>query len=255
MSEITVFDRISEMVNGEYNADQIMVVQDTVAKGTSTTELGYFLNVCRSVGMNPFNREIWCYKSGGRLLVFAGRDGFLRKAQENPLFDGLRSCEVCKNDDFQIDVANNTIRHNVSFGDRGPIAGAYCVVFRKGGEPTVELVEFAPYNKGQSAWKTHPAEMIKKVAEAHALKKAFGISGVQCESDFTDPDQHGNVSPINTTDFTEYISDQQYVEINELCEVNEEVKEALLKEFGSLENIPVKRYDKVKSWAVAQCTK
>jgi hypothetical protein len=38
--------------------------------------------------------------------------------------------------------------------------------------------------------------MIKKVAETHALKKAFGISGVQSMYDF---EVHENVAkPINT---------------------------------------------------------
>lgn len=116
-SEIAVFDRISDMVDGEYNADQIMVVQETVAKGTTVTELGYFLNVCRSVGLNPFNREIWCYKDyKGGLVMFTGRDGFLSMAQKNPLFNGMRSFEVCENDTFAIDIANNVIKHEVSFG-------------------------------------------------------------------------------------------------------------------------------------------
>lgn len=171
--------------NFGYTPAEIAVIQNTVAKGTSKIELAYFINVCKTVGLNPFIKEIWCYKDKkNNVLIFAGRDGFLTKAQQNPDFAGIRSCEVRTKDVFVIDVANNKIRHEFGIAERGDIVGAYAIAFRKGGEPTIEYVDFKTYNKGYNAWGTHPAEMIKKVAETHALKKAFGISGIQSEYDF-----------------------------------------------------------------------
>lgn len=185
MSKLSIYEKVSDITG--YKPNEIAVIQQNVAKGTSATELAYFLNVCKTMTLNPFNKEVWCYKDKrGNLLIFAGRDGFLSKAQQNPLFNGIRSCEVRKNDKWFIDVANNKIEHivNKPVSERGNIIGAYCIVFRKGGEPTIELADFETYNKGYSAWKTHPADMIKKVAETHALKKAFGISGIQSEYDY-----------------------------------------------------------------------
>mgnify|MGYP003450377096 CR=1 FL=1 len=180
-----------------YSNAEVQVIASTVAKGTNGTELSYFLNVCKSVGLNPFVKEIWCYKDNkGNLLIFAGRDGFLAKAQVNPFFNGIRSSEVCKNDVFSIDIANNKIEHKFGIAERGGIVGAYAIVFRKNGEPTIEYVDFNLYNKGYNTWKTHPHEMIKKVAETHALKKAFGISGIQSEYDFQE--KNGIVIPINS---------------------------------------------------------
>jgi len=168
-----------------YTPEEIFVIQNNVAKGTTNTELAYFINVCKTMDLNPFNKEVWCYKDNkGNLLIFAGRDGFLSKAQKNPLFNGIRSMEVCVNDEFTMDVANNKIVHNPSFKNRGDIIGAYCIVFRKGGEPTVEWSDCKVYDKGRHTWSSHKAEMIKKVAECHALKKAFGISGIQSQYDF-----------------------------------------------------------------------
>ncbi len=188
-------DKIADRNN--MSSNEVEVIHRSVAKGTDLDELNYFLNVSASVGMSPFNKEIWCYKDNrNNLLVFAGRDGFLRKAQENPAFNGVRSCDIRENDTFSIDVANNVIEHKVDMKNRGSIIGAYAIVFRKGGEPTIELAEFSAYDKGYNAWKTHPAEMIKKVAESHALKKAFGISGIQCEYDY-DTDS-GVAIPRNT---------------------------------------------------------
>lgn len=196
-NKLTIYEKVSDITG--YKPNEIAVIQQNVAKGTSATELAYFLNVCKTMKLNPFNKEVWCYKDGkGNLLIFAGRDGFLSKAQQNPAFNGIRSCEVREGDKWSIDVANNKIVHEISkpLKDRGSIIGAYCLVFRKDGEPTIEFADFQTYNKGYNAWKTHPAEMIKKVAEAHALKKAFGISGVHTEYDWN---VNENVAtPINT---------------------------------------------------------
>lgn len=178
--------KIAEAFGEKYKAAEIAVIRDQVCKGANDMELMYFLNVCKSVDLNPFNKEIWAYKdTKGNLLTFAGRDGFLAKAQQNSLFGGMRSSEVCENDDISIDIPNGVVNHKINpKSPRGAIIGSYAIVFRKGGECTVEWSDFASYNKGYNVWKSDPASMIKKVSESHALKKAFGISGIQSEFDF-----------------------------------------------------------------------
>jgi len=199
MSEIEITKTQSSIATAfDYSEQEVAVIQSTVAKNTTKIELAYFLNVCKSVQLNPFNKEIWCYKDRkNNLLVFTGRDGFLSKAQKNPAYNGIRSIEVCQLDDvFMIDIPNGIIKHEFDpRKNRGDIVGAYAIVFRKEGEPTIEWADFLTYNKGYNTWATNPAEMIKKVAESHALKKAFGISGIQSEYDFNVND--GKVSAIN----------------------------------------------------------
>lgn len=176
-------DKISALT--KYTSEEVAILKQTVAKGTTDTELAYFLSLSRSVELNPFVKEIWCYKDNkNNLIVFAGRDGFLAHAQKQKSYAGIRSCEVRENDTFKMDVFNNKITHEFGLDSRGKIIGAYAVAFRKDGEPTIEWADFETYDKKYNTWKTHPAEMIKKVAETHALKKAFGLSGVQSEYDF-----------------------------------------------------------------------
>ena len=190
-------EKISERLDGVWTADEVDVISRQVAKGANMVELMYFLNVCKSTGLNPFVREIWSYKDKqDNLLVFAGRDGFLSKAQQSPQFRGIRSCEVRKNDHFEANIPAGHIDHRFGFADRGEIVGAYAIVFREPGEPTIEVAEFKRYNKGRSAWKTHPEEMIKKVAEAHALKKAFGINGIQVAYDWNVNEDTGIATPL-----------------------------------------------------------
>lgn len=200
MSNITVTDNQIKIADAlGMSAAEIAIVKNNIAKGINDMELTYFLQVCKTMELNPFNKEVWCYKDKqGNLLIFSGRDGFLAKAQKNVLFNGIRSCEVCQNDDIELNIPLGEIHHKINPKEpRGLIIGAYSIIFRKDGEPTIEWAEMSVYNKGYNTWKTHPAEMIKKVAETHALKKAFGISGIQSEYDF---DVNDSVAiPIDTT--------------------------------------------------------
>jgi len=162
--------RIADIFDA-YSKEQVAIIKNTVAKGTTNTELALFLFTAQSANLNPLTKEIWCYKDNkNNLIIFTGRDGFLKRAQQQPAYNGLRSCEVRAGDGFEIDVPNGKVTHKITkpLKERGEIIGAYCFVFRKDGEATLEWVEWETYAKNFSAspWKTHSAEMIKKVAEA-----------------------------------------------------------------------------------------
>ena len=174
--------------------EQVAIVKNTVAKGTTDMELAYFLQVSKSYELNPFKKEVWCYKDAQKnVIVFAGRDGHLAAAQKQARWSGIASSEVRKNDVFKADIPNGKIEHTYGFGDRGEIVGAYAICKPKGCDiATIEIVDFKVYNKGYATWKSDPAAMIKKVAETHCLKKAYGLSGLASEYDF-------EVDPITET--------------------------------------------------------
>lgn len=179
-----------------HTPEEVAVIKNTVAKGTTNTELAYFLSVCRAQGLNPFNKEVWCYKDGKEnLIILTGRDGMLAKAQRNENWGGMRSGVVRSNDAFSIDIANAKITHEANWKEPGDIVGAYAIVFIKGAEPTVTWVLMKEYNKGYNAWKTNPSDMILKTAEAKALKKAFGFSGLQIDEEWRKMPS-GTVEPI-----------------------------------------------------------
>lgn len=166
--------------------EEVAIIKATVAKNTTDTELSYFLMVAKSYGLSPFKKEVWCIKNNqSQLLVFAGRDGHLAAAQKDPRWNGISSSEVRENDAFEMDIPNGQVNHKYSMKDRGAIIGAYAICRPKGCDiATIEWVEMKPYDKGQNTWKSDPAAMIKKVAETHALKKAYGLSGLSSEYDF-----------------------------------------------------------------------
>jgi len=213
-----------------FSNEQIEVIKNTVAKGITDIELQYFLILAKSLGLNPFNKEIWCYKdSKGNVLIFTGRDGFLVAAQKQPVYGGLRSAYVCTNDVFTIDIPNAKVQHTFSNKARGSVIGAYAIAFRKGCEPTVEWADFNTYNKGYNAWKTHPGAMIVKVAEANALKKAFGLAGVENEDTY-DMKTESFGAPIDIEHEEEPIVQPEMTEEELPLEI-----EALITEADSLE--------------------
>jgi len=64
--------------------EQVAIIKKTVAKGTTDTELAYFLQVAKAYELSPFKKEVWCYKDAQKnVIVFAGRDGHLAAAQKD----------------------------------------------------------------------------------------------------------------------------------------------------------------------------
>jgi phage recombination protein Bet len=188
----------------QFNETDIEIIKNSVAKGTTDAELKYFLAVAASTGLNPFAKEIWCYKSGNDMLIFAGRDGFLANAQRKNDFKGIRSAYVCATDKFKMNIVSGHIEHEFTQADRGAIVGAYAIVKREGVDAFIAWADFKEFNKGYNAWKSNPGSMIKKVAEAHALKQAYALNGVDSEHDY-DFNRNSFAQPEEVTDYTEII--------------------------------------------------
>src|SRR3954453_4394264 len=75
----------------ELSDEQKQVLKDTVALGTTDTQLTYFLNVALSQDLDPFKREVWCILYNGKLTIQTGRDGLLKVAKRDPTFDRIQS--------------------------------------------------------------------------------------------------------------------------------------------------------------------
>lgn len=154
--------------------EQIENIRALFAPSLTDKEFMFFVKLGRSLGANPFLREIWAVKYDPKqpAQIFLGRDFYRRKAQEIPMYDGHIVDAVYENDEFIVE--NGKPKHSYNLKNRGKLIGAYCVVHRKDiKNPYFVFVEINEYNKGLSNWKIMPATMIKKVAEAQALRGAF----------------------------------------------------------------------------------
>lgn len=140
-----------------WTPDQMKLITDVVAKNATPDELKLFLYRCRSLGLDPLKQgQIYFVKynmnSPGTIVV--GIDGFRSKAAASGKLSG--------------------IKRGVVRDANSRCVGAWAEVFRTDWQhPAREEVSLAEYNTGKAMWAKMPETMIKKVAEAAALRMAF----------------------------------------------------------------------------------
>lgn len=162
--------------------DQLAVIKNTVAKGTTDTELQWFLYQAQVYRLNPLTKEIWCIKQKEHLVIMASRDGLYNKACENANFGGIQSMEVRENDTFEMGTDDNgnlkVLSHRFTQKDRGQITGAWARVRYADGTEDYNYVTYSEYRKDTNTWSKNPTAMIKVRAESPLLRKAGKLNGV-----------------------------------------------------------------------------
>jgi phage recombination protein Bet len=184
------------------NEIYINTIKNQVAKGATNEELHMFLHLAKKYDLDPLAKEIWFIKRAKKVkdqkgvwdykrtskgeidytnaetMIMTSRDGYLSTAQKSGKLSGIMSMAIREGDVFEIDVENYKVIHK--FGTkRGKILGAWAKVDHKDKNPVISYAEFSEYYDDKSTtWKKYPSSMIVKVAEAFALKRQFGISGL-----------------------------------------------------------------------------
>jgi phage recombination protein Bet len=170
-----------------WTQEQTQLISTTIAPGCSNDELRLFAYACQRTGLDPFSKQIYAIKRGGKMTIQAGIDGLRAIAERTGQLDGSETY-WCGEDGQWSDVW---------LGSKPP-AAAKTVIHRKGSQhPFVGVARFADYNAGQGLWSKMGAAMIAKCSEALALRKAFpaDMSGVYS----TDEMQQAEVEPVTVT--------------------------------------------------------
>lgn len=183
------------------------VIRETVGKSLNDSQYKIFIYTCQALGLNPLLNEIACVTYKNRetgtvsMSIQPMRDGFLTIAHRSGKFAGLESGVYEKG---QIK----------KFGDGTEATGmigwarAYNDDFQV---PVYQEADFEEYNtptKGgkPTLWASKPKTMIKKVAEAMALRKAFNINGVQAPEEMdkvialTAPEEAKSILKVSDVD-------------------------------------------------------
>lgn len=153
-----------------WTPEQTQLIATTIAPGCSSDELRLFAYACQRTGLDPFSKQIYAIKRGGKMTIQAGIDGLRAIAERTGELDGSHT-EWCGDDGQWSDV----------WISAKPPAAAKTTIWRKGSShPFTGVARFADYNAGQGLWSKMPAAMIAKCSEALALRKAFpaNLSGV-----------------------------------------------------------------------------
>lgn len=122
--------------------------------------------VAREHGLNPLTKEIYFMKTkSGAIQPIVSVDGWVRKCNEHPQFDGMEFSDELNGDD---------------------LSAVTCTIFRKDrGHPTrvTEHLDECKANGGP-AWKSSPRRMLRHRALTQAARYAFGFAGVMDRDEF-----------------------------------------------------------------------
>jgi phage recombination protein Bet len=181
-----------------WTPEQTQLISTTIAPGCSGDELRLFAYACQRTGLDPFSKQIYAIKRGGKMQIQAGIDGLRAIAERTGELDGSAT-EWCGEDGQWTDVWLSS----------KPPAAAKTTIWRKGSQHAfIGVARFADYNAGQGLWSKMPAAMIAKCSEALALRKAFpaNLSGVYSADEMQQAD---DVQPVQVSVEAEPVGDEQ----------------------------------------------
>lgn len=160
--------------------EQKRLIASTIAPGCTADELRLFAYHCQRTGLDPFSKQIYAIKRGGKVTIQAGIDGLRAIAERTGELDGSVSYWCGEDAEWK----------EVWLGSKPP-AAAKTIVHRKGcTHPFIGVARFADYNAGQGLWSKMGPTMIAKCSEALALRKAFpaDLSGLYSSEEMDQAD-------------------------------------------------------------------
>lgn len=208
------------------NGDNIMLDAETVknyltnGNGQVTDkEVAMYVQLCKAQQLNPFLKEAYLikYSNSTPASIVVSKDAFTKRAEAHPQYDGMKSGIIVMSKDGKI-----TEREGAFHLPNENVVGGWARVYRKDKKTeTYDSVAYDEYAVKDSngnintMWRTKPATMIQKVAEVHALRKAFPerLSGMYVEEE---TDRAQVVSTMSDEDKTE-----QY-DLSGMNEIHEE---------------------------------
>lgn len=154
--------------------------------GTPAAQITVFARVCSEKNLSPFSKQIhltkYSTKEGPRYSIITGIDGYRSLASRTGLHAGTEDAKFDLHSDGSFKTAgflksSGKMPHSATVTVYKVIAGQRCAF--------THTALFAEFSSGQQKWNTMPFQMIAKVAEAFALRKAFPdeLAGVSVEEE------------------------------------------------------------------------
>ncbi len=175
-----------------WTKEQMDLIIKTVAKGATQDELKLFLYRCKNLGLDPLKPgQIYFIKYGsspGTIVV--GIDGFRAKAARTGKVTG--------------------VKRGVIKDDKGKCVGAWAEIFRSDWKESArEEVSLNEYDTGKGNWNKMPETMIKKVAEAAALRMAFpdDLGGIYTQEEMEQAQPKWDVKPDQNVEGNGVVTD------------------------------------------------
>lgn len=175
------------------------LIKTQIAKNATKEELDLFLMMAYRTRLDPLMKQLYFIKYGNNVSYVTSIDGYRIIAHRTGDFAGIDEPEY-------------------KYDPSGKLTHCTVRVYRKSSvRAFAATVKFTEYNTGKNMWASMPETMIAKVAEAHALRKAFpqDLSGIYT-TDEMDQAKKETQPPV-----IKMITKDQVKKINELIKSKE----------------------------------
>ncbi len=123
--------------------------------------------VAHAHGLNPLTKEIYFMKTkGGGIQAIVSVDGWAKKCNEHPKFDGMEFEDV----------------HD----DKGNLISTTCIIYRSDRKHPIKVTEYLDecLKVGGPVWKTNPRRMLRHRSLTQCARYAFGFAGIMDRDEF-----------------------------------------------------------------------
>lgn len=157
-----------------------LVGAGVIPKGTPLDQIKIFASTCQELGLSPFSKEIYLVGYKGKYSVITGINGLRKIACKDGTHAGTTEAkfDVQPNGDYL--TAAQLVKakrkpHTATVTVKKIVQGIVC--------DFTHTAVFEEFNTGRQKWASMPFQMLAKCAEAHALRKAFNVSGVSIQEE------------------------------------------------------------------------
>ncbi|GIO09710.1 hypothetical protein J31TS6_57380 [Brevibacillus reuszeri] len=168
---------------GGFSPDEIQVMQQTLAVGTTPAQFNLFVRTAAASGLNPFLNHIYCIVYSGKMSIQVSVEGIVFLAKRVEGYQGIDTQLVHENDEFEayMDKDGKWVigEHRIKF-PRGKVIAGYSVAYREGFKPftvfmEVDEVQHNLTGNNAALWKKYFNDMFKKHMTKRSAKGQFGI--------------------------------------------------------------------------------
>lgn len=144
--------------------DKKELLRKTICQGANDLELELFLHQCNEMKLNPFLKQIYLIKVGGKMTIVTSIDGYRLLAERTGKYMPGREATFTYDKSGRLYSATSYVK---KFGPD------------KQWHEVAATAVFSEFAKG-NLWDKMPCVMLSKVAESMAIRRAFpaDLSGV-----------------------------------------------------------------------------